>query len=68
MVAQDLNRVKIIDMSPVIKTIAIELRAKHRLKLADTLIAATAISLNIPLVTQDKYFKRLKEEVELYML
>ncbi len=68
LVAQDLSRVKIIDMSSVIKAAAIELRAKYRLKLADALIAATAISLNIPLVTQDKHFKRLKEEVELYLL
>lgn len=68
LVAEDLSHVKIVDMSAVIKSIAIELRAKHRLKLADALIAATASSLNIPLVTQDKHFNRLKEEVELYML
>lgn len=66
--AQDLGRVKVVDMSPVIKAIAIELRAKHRLKLADSLIGATAIPLKIPLVTLDKHFNRLKEELELYML
>jgi len=68
LVAQDLGKVNIIDMSAVIKSIAIELCAEHRMKLADALIAATAISLNIPLVTEDKHFNRLKEEVELIKL
>ncbi|MBX2982427.1 MAG: PIN domain-containing protein [Flavobacteriales bacterium] len=41
------------DASERVKMIAIDLRIKYKLKLADALIAATAISLNIPLVTQD---------------
>ena len=65
LVAQDLRLVQVVEMSPVIKSIAINLRAKYRLKLADTLIAATAISLSIPLVTGDKHFNRLKAELDL---
>ena len=64
-VPQDLRLVQVVEMSPVIKSIAINLRAKYRLKLADTLIAATAISLSIPLVTGDKHFNRLKAELDL---
>ncbi|MEO8067165.1 MAG: PIN domain-containing protein [Flavobacteriales bacterium] len=44
------------------------LRSVHRLKLADALIAATATSLNLPLVTSDKGFARLKDEVDLKWL
>lgn len=51
-----------------IKSIAIELRARFRLKLADAFVAATAAYWNIPLVTEDKHFRRLKEEIALYML
>ena len=35
-------------------------RKESKLKLADSLIAATALSLHIPLVTADKQFKTLK--------
>ncbi len=42
------------DVNENIKMIAIDIRIKHKLKLADALIAATAISLSIPLVTGDK--------------
>lgn len=51
-----------------IKSIAIDLRARLRLKLADAFVAATAAYWNIPLVTEDKHFRRLKEEIALYLL
>jgi predicted nucleic acid-binding protein len=38
------------------------------MKLADALIAATAIRLGIPLVTEDKHFKRLKDEVTVELI
>jgi predicted nucleic acid-binding protein len=63
LVANDLKRVRIIDLSPDIKSIAIEFCGRHRLKLADALIAATAKARHIPLVTEDKHFKKLKEEI-----
>lgn len=67
-VAEQIQEFIIMDATERVKMIAIDLRIRHKLKLADALIAATAISLNIPLVTQDKHFNRLKEELELYML
>lgn len=52
-VAEQVQEFIIMDASERVKMIAIDLRIKYKLKLADALIPATAISLNIPLVTQD---------------
>ncbi len=65
-VAAQIKEFVIMDASGSIKQIAIDLRIRHKLKLADALIAATAIHLNIPLVTEDKHFKRLKDELAIY--
>ncbi len=51
-----------------IRSIAIDLRVRFRLKLADAFVAVTAAYLNIPLITEDKHFKKLKEEVDLWMV
>ena len=67
-VLTDLQAMRIVDLEAGIKAKAIDLRWRYRLKLADALIAATAILLKIPLVTQDKHFKKLKEEITLYLL
>ncbi|MCO6483587.1 MAG: PIN domain-containing protein [Flavobacteriales bacterium] len=67
-VARMLASCSIWDISPSIKERCIWLRSNYRLKLADALIAATAASLNMPLVTADKDFKRLKEVVDVRLL
>jgi len=36
------------------------LRKSYKLKLADSIIAATALALDIPLMTADKQFKVIK--------
>lgn len=51
-----------------IKSIATDLRVRFRMKLADAFVAATAAHWNIPLVTEDKHFRKLKEEIALHML
>lgn len=56
---------RISDVNPSIKRIAAELRRAHSLKLADAIIAATALYLNIPLLTADGGFERLAEVLEL---
>jgi predicted nucleic acid-binding protein len=48
-------------MSDDIKEKYIEVRRKYRLKLADAVIAATAIVSGMPLITSDKQFKTIKE-------
>jgi len=51
----------VVSMSSNIKEKYIELRRRYHLKLADAIIAATAIANNIPLITSDKQFKTIKE-------
>lgn len=65
-VTEQIKEFVIMDASEAVKLIAIDLRVRHNMKLADALIAATAIHLNVPLVTQDKHFNRLRDEIALY--
>ena len=44
---------------------AIVIRREHRLKLPDAIIAATAIALDVPLLTADADFQRLKGDLRL---
>ena len=48
------------DVNEGIKTIAIDLRSRYKLKLADAFVTATVAHLYIPLITQDKHFRKLK--------
>jgi len=52
------------DVNEGIKTIAIDLRSRHKLKLADAFVAATAAHWHIPIIKQVKHFRKLKGEVE----
>lgn len=67
-VTADMATILITDIDAGIKSAAIDLCARYRMKLADALIAATAIRLGIPLVTEDKHFKRLKDEVSVQLI
>jgi predicted nucleic acid-binding protein len=58
----------IIDVNARIKELVIDLRQRHGLKLPDCIIAATAIHLDLALVTSDNHFARLKDEVALYWI
>jgi predicted nucleic acid-binding protein len=61
------SRSKIIDnctlvgMTEHIKRITIQLKQNYTLKIPDAIIAATSIYLNLPLLTADKDFKKIKE-------
>ncbi len=44
-----------------LKDIIIEMRKLYKLKLADSIIAASAIYFNIKIVTGDKAFRKVKE-------
>ena len=46
---------------------AILLRRKHRLKIPDAIVAATALFHNIPLLTADRVFERVKDELLVVM-
>jgi predicted nucleic acid-binding protein len=51
----------IIDINPVIKDFTIKLRKEYSLKLPDSIIAATSLYINAPLITADTDFKKVQE-------
>jgi predicted nucleic acid-binding protein len=51
----------IADINPAIKQIIKNLLQKYRIKIPDAIIAATAIYLDMPLLTADTGFKRIPE-------
>lgn len=51
----------IVGLSNEVKESTIEIRAKYRLKLPDCIIAATAISTNLPLISADHDFSKIEE-------
>ena len=60
-IEQLLSQCVITDMTPEIKTEAIRLRKKYRLKLPDSIVMASAIYHELPLVTSDKDFSKVEE-------
>ena len=56
-----LEELTIINISEKIKTLAIELRKSSNLKMPDSIIAATAIALQLPFVTSDKQFQTIPQ-------
>jgi predicted nucleic acid-binding protein len=56
-----LAQITILDITESIKEITTSLRRNYRIKLPDSIIAATSYAYNIPLVTADKGFKKLTE-------
>jgi predicted nucleic acid-binding protein len=51
----------ILDINNKIKEYTIYLRKKHRIKLPDSIVAATALYLDLPLITADKGFEKIHE-------
>ena len=56
-----LSQCKIIDINSAIKKKAVEIRKRFFLKLPDSIVAATASYLELPLITADSDFKRIIE-------
>ena len=56
-----LEELTIINISEKIKNLAIELRKSSNLKMPDSIIAATAIALQLPFVTSDKQFQTIPQ-------
>ncbi len=55
------NNCTLVGLSEHIKRITIQLKQKYTLKIPDAIIAATSIYLNLPLLTADKDFIKIKE-------
>ena len=51
----------VVDINPRIKASAITIRRRNRIKLPDAIIAATANTLEIPLLSADKGFKPIND-------
>lgn len=56
-----LDECVVLPLNNDIKKKYIEIRRSYQLKLADALIAATALSTDIPLITSDKQFRTVAE-------
>lgn len=56
-----------VDLDARIMEEAIRLRKTHRLKIPDAIIAATALTQQLPLLTADRIFERLKDEIVVLM-
>ena len=51
----------VIDLNEDIKETVVELRRKYKIKLPDSIIAATSEYFDIPIITTDKGFKKIDE-------
>ena len=56
-----LNDCTILDLNQEIKELTIEFRKKYKIKLPNSLIAASAYSSKAPLLTSDKEFRKIEE-------
>lgn len=54
---------KLVQFTQEIQDLTIELRQRYKLKLADAAVAATASYLGVQLVTADKVFLKLSDEL-----
>ncbi|GAA0879829.1 hypothetical protein GCM10009119_27980 [Algoriphagus jejuensis] len=51
----------ILDLTQDVKELTIEFRRKFKIKLPDSIIAASAYFTKIPLLTSDKEFRKIEE-------
>lgn len=56
-----LSNVFIIGLNSVIKNLAISFKKEYKLKTIDAVIAASAVHFDLPLLTADKAFKKIKQ-------
>jgi len=63
-----LDQSKVMEFSNVIQERTIQLRRKFKMKLPDAGIAATAAFLNVQLITADKQFAKLKDELSVLLI
>jgi len=62
-----LRELLVIDVSMTVARLAAHGRVVHRMKTIDSLIAATAESCNVPLVTRDTHFKKLRKPSVIFL-
>ena len=52
---------KVVPVTSEIAEVSAELRQRHKLSMGDSMIAATAVNLKAPCVSDDQHFKQIKE-------
>jgi len=60
-----LSQCKITDINKTIKEEVIRLRSVYKIKLPDAIVVASAIYLDLPLITSDSGFKKVETELNL---
>jgi len=65
-IEQFLSEFTIVNIDEKIKLYTIEVKKSSNMKLPDSIIAVTAISLKLPLVTSDRHFKNIDDLNLLY--
>ncbi len=60
-IKQFLDDCVIVDMNEIIKETTIKLKTNNSIKLPDAIIAATAIFMNMPCLSNDKGFDKIEE-------
>ena len=55
------NECRVINITEQIKKQTIEIRREHKVKLPDSIIAATSKYLDVPLITSDQGFKKISQ-------
>ena len=63
-----LDRCELVEIHRNVQDIAVELRVRFRLSLPDAVIAATAVHLDIPLITADGALAKLRPEFDVILL
>ena len=58
-IKQFISECTVIDITPDIKEFTISIRQKYSIKLPDSIILATSLWLNMPLITADQDFKKI---------
>ena len=58
-IKQFISECTVIDITPAIKELVINIRQKYNIKLPDCIIIATSLWLNMPLITADHDFKKI---------
>jgi predicted nucleic acid-binding protein len=56
-----INSITVLDIDKEIKALTIQLRKIYKLKIPDTIIAASALALSLPIITADKSFKKIAD-------
>ena len=59
-IKQFISECTVIDITPAIKELVINIRQKYNIKLPDCIIIATSLWLNMPLITADHDFKKIE--------